>query len=40
MVINPIMNKERRSPKKLTKIKQAKISNQVIMTHAYHATPF
>ena len=32
MVINPIMSKERRSPKKLTEIKQVKISNQIIMS--------
>ena len=39
IIINPITNKEKRSPKTLTKIKQAKILKQIIMTpHPYPPT--
>ena len=39
MMINPIMNSEKRSPMILTEIKQAKILKQIIMTpHPYPPT--
>ena len=39
MMINPIMNNEKKSPMTLTEIKQAKILKQIIMTpHPYPPT--
>ena len=38
-IINPIMNKGKKSPKTLNEIKQAKILKQIIMTpHTYPPT--
>ena len=38
-IINPIMNKEKRSPKTLTEIKQAEIFKKIIMTPHHYPPP-
>ena len=40
IIRNPIMNKEKRSPKTLTEIKQAKIFKQIIMTPNHYPPTF
>ena len=39
-MINPIMNEEKRSPKTLNEIKQAKIFKQIIITPHYYPLTF